>query len=1515
MSTNNYFQDVGIHSLDLLSTINSNIATFGSITASSIIKFYTNLNTNVFYNIGMSNNTFIIRNNTDNNGIHYNDDLLRIDNIKTNNINLDTLGFNNSQVIYPNNYTSINSYIFSTSGSVGVNLSSNIFDFNESSYWRSENIFDGTGNLNFSLNLPQFNNIYIEPGSADSNKKGCWISIKLPMSIIITKYHIKAVNYYLQFAPTHFILFGYDYVLKKWRLLNEYSYFAWNTENNDVYIDIDTDKQFLYDQFTLFINQVNGGLYAQVAFLELFAKPIININNSLKISDNNIYNVQTIVANELRLNSDSITTFQGMIDNISSRAIISVQSNISLDWSNLGDNSNTFVFKNVGINTLYPSSALHVKGDIKYNYRAINNYLSLYPHPELLISGQTIPLNRYTSSYIKIGELSFHTNEYFNFDVYTIDIPINSTDFPFTNYSQKINIFGICNPNTNNIYYNNEINNTYLPIDTLTNNKINRITDITYFYINNNKLEFHIKYNSNLNIQSFTSPKHFSNIIYIDFLNTQNTISNKFIFPNTIQYPSIGINPISAIKVSDKIFDESTLYSNVFNFNGRFDAKNILAGDINITSFNSNKIIYTDEFGTIKSTNVSKTQLNRLNDINYSSNYVLITDELGLIKNSIVNTTSLNGLYNISFSSNKIIKTNSSGILTFSDIDDTKLLRFNNISLSSNNVLITDNNGLMTYSKVRNDELLGLSNIRYSSNKVIITNEHGILTNSIVNYKQLERLNDISFSSNKILYTNEIGLLSYSTVTNDMIIGLSNIKYHTNRYVITGPDGYLTTSHVPASNIGNLDNILTLFNFINKIAYTYSNIIIGSNFNSTDSLLFVNGKTSTNNLFVNDQLTINQGIIKWNSNIDTFQYKQLYNWKQFSENILISISKYPPTSLFYNYSIFNVSKNQTIYTLSLNNNDVYGIGYYTIKVDIDDDNIDDRNVYNIFSDDPINNYWKTNNNFDFSSPFGYGNTKYIDQNNNYVNTACGSYIILKLPDKILLTHYNLYYNYDLSSSYRYDNTINTFKLFGYNSYNDYWDLLDNRINIKSWFTNFRPNKFNIDNPYNYKKYDTFALCIIKTNTILDNNYAVINGLELFGNNGYYNNIIYNISSNISTKNNSNIYTKHFSSTTPFLLGNNNIGINNNYPSSLLSIGEDIFTSNIFINSEPILNLNHSCNIDGLNNVGIKVLNLTRPSIYNTNGIRVSHILNTWFNQINDIRTRYDINLSHKYFENETKVLSLLSDGRVGINLTPDNSNYLEPSLSICSNLYIYNTNNPNLNNNKNFISIGVNNITSNYNIILPDSSGNKYDFLRIKDVVNKVPSSGYGLTTPLLEWVTPNNFFNNVTFAKIGYQNLTTCNLNPVKLQVSGHCIIGSNYLNNISQNFINENALIVTGEIYTTNDVTTDSDISYKYDLQKIDNSINKIKSLNGYTFLRNDVASSQQNKRYCGLIAQEVEKIMPEAISIKHDNKLRVMYNNLSALFVEAIKEQQYNIDIMSFKINCIFIFIFSYLLFNLY
>jgi Chaperone of endosialidase len=101
---------------------------------------------------------------------------------------------------------------------------------------------------------------------------------------------------------------------------------------------------------------------------------------------------------------------------------------------------------------------------------------------------------------------------------------------------------------------------------------------------------------------------------------------------------------------------------------------------------------------------------------------------------------------------------------------------------------------------------------------------------------------------------------------------------------------------------------------------------------------------------------------------------------------------------------------------------------------------------------------------------------------------------------------------------------------------------------------------------------------------------------------------------------------------------------------------------------------------------------------------------------------------------------------------------------------------------------------------------------------------------------------------------------------------------------------LYVDGDIYATGDVIALSDAKYKTDLKVIDNPIEKIKKVSGYTYTRTDTVTKQ---RQTGVIAQELEAILPEAVQTSTNGDKSVAYGNVIGLLIECIKEQQKEID----------------------
>ena len=92
----------------------------------------------------------------------------------------------------------------------------------------------------------------------------------------------------------------------------------------------------------------------------------------------------------------------------------------------------------------------------------------------------------------------------------------------------------------------------------------------------------------------------------------------------------------------------------------------------------------------------------------------------------------------------------------------------------------------------------------------------------------------------------------------------------------------------------------------------------------------------------------------------------------------------------------------------------------------------------------------------------------------------------------------------------------------------------------------------------------------------------------------------------------------------------------------------------------------------------------------------------------------------------------------------------------------------------------------------------------------------------------------------------------------------------------------------------TSLSDRSQKTNIRPIENAIDITKQLDGVRFDWID-----NNKPSLGLIAQEVEQVLPELVEEVSDHKT-VNYNGLVGLLIEAIKEQQVRIEELERKLN---------------
>jgi putative lipoic acid-binding regulatory protein len=99
---------------------------------------------------------------------------------------------------------------------------------------------------------------------------------------------------------------------------------------------------------------------------------------------------------------------------------------------------------------------------------------------------------------------------------------------------------------------------------------------------------------------------------------------------------------------------------------------------------------------------------------------------------------------------------------------------------------------------------------------------------------------------------------------------------------------------------------------------------------------------------------------------------------------------------------------------------------------------------------------------------------------------------------------------------------------------------------------------------------------------------------------------------------------------------------------------------------------------------------------------------------------------------------------------------------------------------------------------------------------------------------------------------------------------------------------LDMSGNMTAAGDINSNSDIKLKTNIKTLTNSLNKVIQMRGVEFDRIDI----EGKHQIGFIAQEIEEIYPELVSENQGTK-SVAYGNITAILVEAIKEQQEQIN----------------------
>lgn len=152
--------------------------------------------------------------------------------------------------------------------------------------------------------------------------------------------------------------------------------------------------------------------------------------------------------------------------------------------------------------------------------------------------------------------------------------------------------------------------------------------------------------------------------------------------------------------------------------------------------------------------------------------------------------------------------------------------------------------------------------------------------------------------------------------------------------------------------------------------------------------------------------------------------------------------------------------------------------------------------------------------------------------------------------------------------------------------------------------------------------------------------------------------------------------------------------------------------------------------------------------------------------------------------------------------------------------------------------------------------------------VNNMHVSPVGTNQPVYIGYSNNSITEKYAIAQTT-SNETYINSGPNK---SLHFAIGGQELMTLN----------AAGDLDITGYVTQTSDRNLKWDIQPITDGLNKVLQLNGYSY------KMRENSESAGLIAQEVQHVLPQAVKTSQANKsLTLDYAAMSALYIEAFKD----------------------------
>lgn len=166
-----------------------------------------------------------------------------------------------------------------------------------------------------------------------------------------------------------------------------------------------------------------------------------------------------------------------------------------------------------------------------------------------------------------------------------------------------------------------------------------------------------------------------------------------------------------------------------------------------------------------------------------------------------------------------------------------------------------------------------------------------------------------------------------------------------------------------------------------------------------------------------------------------------------------------------------------------------------------------------------------------------------------------------------------------------------------------------------------------------------------------------------------------------------------------------------------------------------------------------------------------------------------------------------------------------------------------------------------------------------------IKHNSYPIPTVLLE--ESENDFTRIRFTNTNANSFWEMNALPQTTNTTARIEFWNNSGATVTTPFV----LYGNGNATLSGTLTQNSDARLKKDIQPILNAADAIKRMNGYTYNWKD--NSRDESLQFGVIAQEVQKIFPSLVREDDKGILSVNYSGLIPVLIEALKEQQKQID----------------------